>query len=348
MISKESLIGLAETGFLPDFLIRLGIRNLCKKRLLQTKSHDCEESLSKKNEYLEKCNSSDIAPLPEKANDQHYEVPSDFYKLALGKRLKYSGCFWPEDCRDLNDAEERSLKIYGDRAKLEDGQKILELGCGWGSLTLWMAEKFPHSEITAVSNSKSQKEYIKGEAVRRGLSNVEVITTDINDFQPEQTFDRIVTVEMLEHVRNHTEIFKRISKWLKDSGLLFIHIFCHKSVSYAFDGDTEDDWMSKYFFSGGTMPSDDLFLRVCGRLKLVTQHRWSGVHYAKTAEAWLENIDANKKDVINLFSEKCGPDEAKKMYHRWRIFFLACAETFAYSSGQEWWVAHYLFELDNA
>ena len=157
---------MAETGFLPDFLIRLGIRNLCKKRLLQTKSHDCEESLSKKNEYLEKCNSSDVAPLPEKANDQHYEVPSDFYKLALGKRLKYSGCFWPEDCQDLNDAEERSLKIYGDRAKLEDGQKILELGCGWGSLTLWMAEKFPHSEITAVSNSKSQKEYIKGEAVR--------------------------------------------------------------------------------------------------------------------------------------------------------------------------------------
>ena len=304
--------------------------------------------MSKNYEYLAKCKSSQLAPQPQKANDQHYQVPTNFYKIALGNRLKYSGCYWPKNCQDLNEAEESSLKIYSERARLEDGQKILELGCGWGSLTLWIAENFPHSKITAVSNSTTQKDYITAEAKKRGFHNVNVIKTDINHFHTDQKYDRILTVEMLEHVRNHAEIFTRISNWLTNQGLLFIHIFCHKTVTYAFDGDTHEDWMSKYFFSGGTMPSDDLFLRVCGRLNLVTQHRWSGVHYARTAEAWLENIDSRKDEIIKLFSQNFELNQARIMYHRWRIFFLACAETFGYSNGQEWWVAHYLFKLDNS
>jgi cyclopropane-fatty-acyl-phospholipid synthase len=206
-----------------------------------------------------------------------------------------------------------------------------------------MAKHFPKARITSVSNSNSQREYIMGQAKERKLSNLQVITADVNTFEPDDTYDRVVSVEMFEHVRNHRGLFKRIHSWLKKDGKLFTHVFCHRSTSYPFEVEGEDDWMSKHFFSGGTMPADELFLRISGQLELETRWRWSGEHYAKTSECWLENLDRAKSEVIPIFEKEMTPEEAMRMFHRWRIFFLACAETFGFANGQEWWVSHYLF-----
>jgi len=226
---------------------------------------------------------------------------------------------------------------------LEDGQKILELGCGWGSLSLWMAKNYPKARITSVSNSHSQRKHIEAQARERGLKNIEIITEDVNAFETEERFDRLVSVEMFEHVRNHRELFRRIHSWLKPGGKLFTHVFCHRSTSYPFEVEGEDDWMSKHFFSGGTMPADELFLRISGELNLEKRWRWSGTHYAKTSECWLQNLDSNQGDVLRLFGKDLSMAEAHRTFHRWRIFFLACAETFGFRNGQEWWVSHYLF-----
>jgi len=226
---------------------------------------------------------------------------------------------------------------------LEDGQAILELGCGWGSLSLWMAQEYPQSRITSLSNSHSQKAFIEEKAEEKGLKNLKIVTGDINEFAPEVTFDRVVSVEMFEHIRNHRELFRRIESWLKPEGRLFTHVFCHRSMPYPFRVEGEDDWMSRHFFSGGTMPSDDLFLRISGSLELERQNRWSGIHYARTSEAWLQNLDRNKSGVLKIFSEELTEAETRKTFHRWRLFFMACAETFGFDNGQEWWVSHYLF-----
>ena len=236
-----------------------------------------------------------------------------------------------------------ALELTCEHADLEDGQQILELGCGWGSLSLWMAKNFPKSKITSVSNSNSQREYIMGQAKERNLKNLKVITADVNSFESDQTYDRVVSVEMFEHVRNHRGLFQRIHSWLNPDGKLFTHVFCHRSTSYPFEVEGEDDWMSKHFFSGGTMPADELFLRISGSLELETRWRWSGIHYAKTSECWLENLDRNQSEVLELFKNEMNPEQAKRTFHRWRIFFLACAETFGFANGQEWWVSHYLF-----
>lgn len=345
---SSQFIGLAEVGAVPDFLIRMGIRKLCKNRLKNSYAGDCEAVLDTNSKYIDASSQSKLAPLPEKANAQHYEVPAGFYKLALGPRLKYSCCHWEEGTHSLEDAEVSALELTCNRAKLANGLNILEIGCGWGSLTLWMAAQYPKSQITAVSNSNSQREHILSQAKVQGLDNIKAITCDINDFDPGKSFDRIVSVEMFEHVRNHRELFRRLHAWLNPGGYLFSHVFCHRTATYAFDGEGDDDWMSQHFFSGGTMPSDDLFLRVCGNLEPMAQHRWSGTHYARTAEAWLYNLDLNKEKVLKLFSKSLPKEEAKKMFHRWRIFFLACAETFNFGSGQEWWVSHYLFQKQRA
>jgi cyclopropane-fatty-acyl-phospholipid synthase len=261
----------------------------------------------------------------------------------LGKNLKYSSCYFEDLVSDLTTAENKALELTCEHADLQDGHQILELGCGWGSLSLWMAKHFPKARITSVSNSNSQREYIMGQAKERKLSNLQVITADVNTFEPDDTYDRVVSVEMFEHVRNHRGLFKRIHSWLKKDGKLFTHVFCHRSTSYPFEVEGEDDWMSKHFFSGGTMPADELFLRISGQLELETRWRWSGEHYAKTSECWLENLDRAKSEVIPIFEKEMTPEEAMRMFHRWRIFFLACAETFGFANGQEWWVSHYLF-----
>jgi cyclopropane-fatty-acyl-phospholipid synthase len=338
------LIDLSERGIVPDFLIRAGIRNLCKKRLQQCKHDDCEANAELAEHYVAESDASPMAVLTEKANEQHYEVPAQFYHHALGKNLKYSSCFYESNTQSLDEAEDHALELSCKHARLENGQEILELGCGWGSLSLWMARNFPKSSITSISNSHSQREYILGQARNRGLDNLKVITADINEFKTDSTYDRIVSVEMFEHVRNHRELFKRIHNWLKPEGKLFTHVFCHRSTSYPFEVEGEDDWMSKHFFSGGTMPADELFLRISGNLELEHRWRWSGSHYAKTSEDWLANIDQSRTEILKLLHQDLTMAEAHRTFNRWRIFFLACAETFGFSNGQEWWVSHYLFK----
>ena len=338
------LIDLSERGLVPDFLIRAGIRNLCRKRLQQCKHDDCEANAELAEKYIVDSDASPMAVLTEKANQQHYEVPAEFYRYALGKNLKYSSCYYDSNTKSLDDAEDRALALTSEHAKLENGLDILELGCGWGSLSLWMAKNFPDARITSVSNSHSQKEYILSLAKARNLSNLEVITEDVNAFSTEERFDRVVSVEMFEHVRNHRGLFSKIHDWLKPDGKLFTHVFCHRSTSYPFVVEGEDDWMSQHFFSGGTMPADELFLRISGKLELDRRWRWSGEHYAKTAEAWLQNTDRNQSKILDLFIKDLPQKEAVQAFHRWRIFFLACAETFALHKGQEWWVSHYLFK----
>ena len=344
MSLTDTFIDLAERGILPDFLIRAGIRNLCRTRLKQCRTDDCEANAELAENYIKSVDESPLAVLTDKANQQHYEVPASFYHKVLGKNLKYSSCYFDDLVSDLTTAENRGLELTCVHADLQDGQHILELGCGWGSLSLWMAKNFPKAKITSVSNSNSQREYIMGQAKKRELKNLKVITADVNSFETDATFDRVVSVEMFEHVRNHRGLFQRIHAWLKPQGKLFTHVFCHRSTSYPFEVEGEDDWMSKHFFSGGTMPADELFLRISGQLELETRWRWSGMHYAKTSEAWLSNLDRNKSEILPLFEQSMSAGEASRMFHRWRLFFLACAETFGFAQGQEWWVSHYLFQ----
>ena len=343
MSLTDTFIDFAERGLMPDFFIRAGIRGLCRKRLQQCKTDDCEANAQLVEDYIRSVDQAPLAVLTEKANEQHYEVPAAFYHKVLGQNLKYSSCYFEDFVSDLTTAENKALELTCEHAELEDGQQILELGCGWGSLSLWMAKNFPKSKITSVSNSNSQREYIMGQAKERNLKNLKVITADVNSFESDQTYDRVVSVEMFEHVRNHRGLFQRIHSWLNPDGKLFTHVFCHRSTSYPFEVEGEDDWMSKHFFSGGTMPADELFLRISGSLELETRWRWSGIHYAKTSECWLENLDRNQSEVLELFKNEMSPEQAKRTFHRWRIFFLACAETFGFANGQEWWVSHYLF-----
>ena len=343
MSLTDTFIDFAERGLMPDFFIRAGIRGLCRKRLQQCKTDDCEANAQLVEEYIRSVDQAPLAVLTEKANEQHYEVPAAFYHKVLGQNLKYSSCYFEDFVSDLTTAENKALELTCEHADLEDGQQILELGCGWGSLSLWMAKNFPKSKITSVSNSNSQREYIMGQAKERNLKNLKVITADVNSFESDQTYDRVVSVEMFEHVRNHRGLFQRIHSWLNPDGKLFTHVFCHRSTSYPFEVEGEEDWMSKHFFSGGTMPADELFLRISGSLELETRWRWSGKHYAKTSECWLENLDRNQSEVLELFKNEMNPEQAKRTFHRWRIFFLACAETFGFANGQEWWVSHYLF-----
>eukprot|EP00913_Durusdinium_trenchii_P008880 g8346.t1 len=271
-------------------------------------------------------------------------VPAGFYTSALGRRLKYSCCYWPEGVDTLDAAEDAALETTCQRAGIADGMHILDLGCGWGSASLWIAEHFPNCQITAVSNSASQRAFIERQAAERGFENVNVSTADMNDFQTDQQFDRVISIEMFEHMRNHSELLRRISNWLKPEGKLFVHIFCHRLFTYPFLAVDDSDWMAKHFFTGGIMPGDDLLVRYQEDLKLARQWRWSGTHYQKTSESWLRNLDANADRVRQLFNETYGEGDAERWIHRWRLFFLACAELFGFNDGHEWWVSHYLFE----
>ncbi|MEQ9617343.1 MAG: cyclopropane-fatty-acyl-phospholipid synthase family protein [Phycisphaerales bacterium] len=333
-------MNLADRGRLPDALLRMGIRRLCARRL---------DSLAARNgasldEFVRLMKQSPIAPVPDAANEQHYEVPSEFYALCLGVHRKYSGCYWPEGTRNLDEAEAHALRETCEHARLEDGQRILELGCGWGSLTLWMAEHYPNAEITAVSNSASQRQHIERDALMRKLSNIRVITADMNDFTTSETFDRVVSVEMFEHMRNYERLLARIASWLADDGLLFVHVFCHRTSPYEFDTDGAANWMGRHFFTGGIMPSERLLESFGRDLRVIDRWSWDGTHYRKTAEAWLSNLDANRDRAIEVLSTTLPPDEAGVQFNRWRIFFLACAETFGYRNGREWLVSHALLE----
>jgi cyclopropane-fatty-acyl-phospholipid synthase len=336
---------LTDRGVIPDAAIRYGIRNLVRQRLEEISFKDEATLGSHKMAFIADMGGSSIAPSPEKANSQHYEVPTKFFQRVLGPQLKYSSGYWPKGVESLAEAEEVSLRETSEHADLHDGQSVLELGCGWGSLSLWMAAQYPRSDITAVSNSRSQKAYIESQARERGLRNIRVLTCDMNEFEIEHNqFDRAVSVEMFEHMRNWEHLFHRIPQWLKPDGRFFMHIFVHRAVPYTFEVRDASDWMSKYFFSGGMMPSDDLPLAIPSPLRLVQRWKWDGTHYEKTANAWLARMDAQREALWPLFVKTYGASNAQKWWMRWRVFFMACAELFGYREGKEWWVSHYLFE----
>jgi cyclopropane-fatty-acyl-phospholipid synthase len=337
-------INWVEQGYVPDAVVRQGIRRLSRQRLEEIAARDCEAGAEVLRDFIAEMDSAPIALVPEQANVQHYEVPADFFGLVLGPHRKYSCCYWPEGVDSLAAAEAAALSLTCERAGLANGQSILELGCGWGSLSLWMAAHYPKAQITAVSNSRSQRQYIQAEAQARGLSNLEVITADMNAFDTESRFDRVVSVEMFEHLRNWRRMFQRVHGWLRPGGRFFMHVFCHRDTPYLFEDRGPDDWMSRHFFSGGMMPSDALPLHFQDHLTLLDHWRWSGRHYEKTANAWLATMDSRRESVLRVLAATYGQDQAVLWWQRWRLFFLACAETFAFDGGDTWWVGHYLFE----
>jgi cyclopropane-fatty-acyl-phospholipid synthase len=335
-------LSLAEKGLVPDALIRAGIRKLLRHRLEEINPGNCEERSKLLSRFLQQMRESPIALHTQEANDQHYELPPAFFEKVLGKHLKYSSCYYANGDESLDQAEAAMLELYGERAELAEGQDILELGCGWGSLTLWMAERYRNSRITAVSNSAPQRHFINARCAERGLDNVEVITCDMNEFRAEGHYDRIVSVEMFEHLRNYRAMLQRANSWLKDDGKLFIHIFVHSRHPYLFEVKSEDDWMSKYFFTGGMMPSDDLLHYLQEDLSLESHWRVSGSHYGRTARHWLEKLDAQRSEILQIFAKTYGADKSGIWLERWRMFFMSCEELFGFDDGQEWWVAHYL------
>lgn len=281
-----------------------------------------------------------IAEAVDEANAQHYEVPAAFYELVLGPHRKYSCCYYDHAHSTLVQAEESALKRTCENAALAEGQDILELGCGWGSLSLWMASRYPNSKITAVSNSQSQRAYILGQAHERGLFNLEVITADMNKFMPAQNFDRVVSVEMFEHMANWRMLLERVRGWLKPDGLLFFHVFTHRSAPYRFDVSDKEDWIAQHFFTGGIMPSHDLVREFGDLFTLDANWRWNGTHYARTAEDWLVNYDRNRDAIDVVLKDTYGADAAL-WRRRWRLFFLATAGLFGHADGEEWGVSHY-------
>ena len=338
------LINLAEKGFLPDLLIRLGIKRLCGQRLSETNTLGLEALENSHQQWIDLLTESPVAIVPEKANEQHYEVPPKFFELVLGANLKYSSGYWSKEVFSLDESELEMLKITCERAGLVDGQDILELGCGWGSLTCFMAQKFPNSKINAVSNSKDQRNFIQQKNDKLNLQNIKVVTADMNDFSTDEKFDRVISIEMFEHMRNYDELLKRIDGWLKQNGKLFVHIFSHKEVAYPFEDKGDGDWMAREFFSGGQMPSHRLLMSFPDRMKIEKDWRVSGTHYEKTSLAWLRKMDTNKIEVLELFKTTYGEKDASEWFQRWRIFFMSCEVLFGFNEGSEWGVSHYLFE----
>lgn len=332
---------LIESGWAPDWATRAGIRTLCRRR---EDSLVIGEDVDPTTRFLQAIQAEPIAVATEEANEQHYELPPEFFSAFLGPRRKYSCCYWPEGAANLEQAEEASLRQVCQRAELRDGMDVLELGCGWGSLSLWILEHYPNCRVTAVSNSRPQREYIEGQAASRGWSDrLQVITCDMNEFQgATQGYDRVLSLEMFEHMRNHRQLLGRIRQWLREDGKLFVHIFCHKDTPYLFETQGASNWMGRYFFTGGMMPSYDLLTRFPDEMKL--QQRWvvNGEEYSRTLEAWLTQFDRNRETIDPILEDVYGADDLIRWRARWRVFLMACSELFAYDNGEKWFVGHYL------
>ncbi|NDJ34852.1 MAG: class I SAM-dependent methyltransferase [Chloroflexi bacterium] len=325
---------LIERGLVPDALVRLGVRQLARQGLQ-------EHAAADKDARIEELRDKPIAQHTEAANQQHYNLPPAFFEAFLGPWLKYSACYWPDGVETLAGAEEAMLRLTAEGARLADGQMILDLGCGWGSLTLWAAEHYPHSRITAVSNAASQRDYIRRKAAERGLDNIDVITADAASLELEVEFDRVVSVEMFEHMKNVGALLERIAAMMRPGGLLFVHHFSHRAYLYEFDHTDPDDWMAQHFFTGGTMPSHDLLTYFQDDLRVVEQWRIRGTHYARTLNTWLDRFDANLDRIQPIINRVYSRDPQKWLAY-WRLFFLSSAETFGLNDGGEYGITHTL------
>jgi cyclopropane-fatty-acyl-phospholipid synthase len=330
------MIGTAERVPLPDLVIRAAIQRLCSRTAIRLATGNAESDAL----FAEEMAARAIAEYTDEANAQHYEVPAAFFARVLGPNRKYSSCFYRDSASTLREAEQEALRQTVAHADLADGQSILELGCGWGSLSLWMARQFPDSEITAVSNSHSQRMYIQGEAAARGLTNLRVVTQDMNVFDPKRRFDRIVSVEMFEHMMNWRELMTRVKSWLAPDGRFFVHIFTHRSGAYRFDRADKEDWIARHFFTGGVMPSHHLIRQYSDLFEVEHEWRWSGTHYQRTALDWLSNFDAHRDEIEAILRDVYG-DDTELWMRRWRWFFLATAGLFGYADGTEWGVSHF-------
>jgi cyclopropane-fatty-acyl-phospholipid synthase len=337
----DAVLEAVERGLVPDALVLAGIRRLVARKLADEHAGGKPAIRARYEECLSAMRAAPIALHTHEANSQHYEVPAAYFERVLGPRLKYSCAFW-DGARDLAEAEEAMLRLTAERAALADGQQVLELGCGWGSLTLWMAERFPASHITAVSNSRSQREYIEGRARERGLANVRVLTADMNTFAPPEAgrYNRVVSVEMFEHMRNWEALLARIRGWLEPDGSLFVHVFCLRDAPYFFEVGGQSDWMARHFFTGGLMPAEDLLQRCASGWRLDGRWRVDGTHYARTSRAWLARHDAARGEIEALFATVYGARDAARWSRRWRLFHMACAELFDHDGGSQWFVTH--------
>lgn len=329
-----------ERGLLPDWLVRIGIRSLLQRRLAAEQAHDPERAAARLQQWIAECDRSPIAVATAAANAQHYEVPAAFFARVLGAHRKYSCGLWRDGVHDLDAAEAAMLALSCERAEIADGQRVLDLGCGWGSASLWIARRFPNCRVLGVSNSASQRADILARAAAAGLHNVEILTADANTFTPPGRFDRIVSIEMMEHARNWRALLARAASWLEPGGKMFVHVFTHARVGYPFASDGDDDWMGRHFFTGGQMPADAQLLHFQDHFAVEAHWRVSGVHYQKTAEAWLANLDRYRRELVAVLRERHG-DRAEAMANNWRVFFLACAELWGFAGGSEWLVSHY-------
>ena len=333
-----------ETGRVPDWLIRVALRVSLAQTLRRRYRVSLKDRAAEKQALIEKLRQSPIAIRTDDPNQQHYEVPTEFFRLVLGKWMKYSCCHWGDGVSTLERAEEAMLALTCERAQLEDGMEVLDLGCGWGSLSLWFGEHFPNCRVLAVSNSRTQREHIENQCRARGLDNVSVLTADVAEFETDLRFDRVLSVEMFEHMKNYEQLMTKIASWLKPSGKLFVHIFSHREFAYEFDASDPNDWMAQNFFTGGTMPSDDLLLHFQRDLRLIEHWCLDGTHYTRTLRAWLNKLDGNKAEVRRIMRETYGTRDWKRWYVYWRLFFLVCAEVWNLGRGREYLVSHYLFE----
>jgi cyclopropane-fatty-acyl-phospholipid synthase len=336
MSFASTIIGVAERVPLPDLVVRAAIQRLCSRTASRLASGSAESDVRFAGEMAARA----IAEHADAANAQHYEVPAAFFGHVLGPNRKYSSCFYRGPESTLQEAEEEALRQTVEHADLADGQSILELGCGWGSLSLWMARLYPNSKIIAVSNSHSQRMYIQGEGAARGLKNLSVLTADMNGFDPRQQFDRIVSVEMFEHMMNWRELIGRLRSWLEPDGRFFMHVFSHRCGAYLFDRTDEEDWIAQHFFTGGVMPSHHLIRQYSDLFEVEKEWRWSGEHYQRTALDWLANFDKHRAEIEGILRDVYGADTALWI-RRWRWFFLATSGLFGYAGGSEWGVSHY-------
>lgn len=334
-----------ERGFVPDWVTRNLVRRHCGARLKEVRLHNADLADNGAGEFAERMRMGPIARVPQLANEQHYELPPEFFKAMLGPRLKYSCCFFENPDSSLPEAEDAALQTTCERAEILDGMEILELGCGWGSLTLWMLEHFPNLTVTAVSNSASQRQFILDTAEELGVADrLSVITADMNEFTTSHAFDRIVSCEMFEHMCNYDQLLSRISDWLAPQGKLFIHIFCHQKFAYEFLSEGAANWMGRYFFSGGIMPSLALLNCFDQQLAVHQQWTWDGTHYARTCNAWLRRLDNQRDHLLEILRETYGANSAKRWLQRWRLFVIACAELFGFENGSQWMVGHFLLQ----